>query len=246
MTTYHDPMTVYICDDNKEHMKDLQDTLQSMSKDSLIKMKLFTSSTELMSQLESMQRKKEKMPELLLLDIELPEENGIHIGKKIKEMSPEICLVFVTAYVEYAVQGYEANAFRYLLKPVTKEALEKLFGDIKVQSDKKKKLLVKTRQGELQIFLQDILYISAEDKYTVIYTREGHYISDASLTDYEKRLENKGFFRIHRKYLLNLYHQKGLEGGKVLLTDGQTLPVSKQRLKSYRDYLFRCMKENLL
>lgn len=106
--------------------------------------------------------------------------------------------------------------------------------------------MVKTRQGERQLPLRNIKYISAEDKYTVIYTKTEHYISDASLTEYEMRLDNMGFFRIHRKYLLNLYHQKGIEGGKVLLSDGKMLPVSKSRLKAYRKYLFRCMKENLL
>lgn len=68
----------------------------------------------------------------------MPEENGIQTGKKIKEMFPEICLVFVTAYAEYAIQGYEAKAFRYLLKPVTEEAVRKLFGEIKAECDKTK------------------------------------------------------------------------------------------------------------
>lgn len=237
-------MTVYICDDNPEQVNMLRQTLEEMSPQIVIQ--TFLSSTDLLLRLEELQNQGAAMPELLILDIEMPEENGIRLGKKIRELAPELCLVFATAYAEYAVQGYEARAFRYLLKPVTKEDLQKLFSEMKAEADKMKKILVKTRQGERQLLLREILYISAEDKYSVVYTRDGHYISDISLADYEVRLAELGFFRIHRKYLLNLHFQKGMERGKILLTNGKQLPISKRRLKAYQDYLFQCMKENLL
>lgn len=237
-------ITVYVCDDNWEQMNTLRQTLEGLS--NRIAIEAFISSSDLLLRLEELQNQQAAMPELLLLDIEMPETDGIQIGKKIRELAPEICLVFVTAYAEYAVQGYEARAFRYLLKPVTEADLQKLFGEMKAEADKMKKVLVKTRQGERQLFLREILYISAEDKYSVVYTRDGHYISDTSLTDYEMRLAEWGFFRIHRKYLLNLHYQKGIERGKILLTNGNQLPISKRRLKAYQDYLFQCMKENLL
>lgn len=240
------PISVYICDDNQEQIDELCNTLELISKDIAMETRVFALPQDLITELEIMQVKKEKMPEVLFLDIELQEENGIQIGKKVKELTPDICLVFVTAYAEYAVKGYEAKAFRYLLKPVTEEDLLKLFGEMKIEANKMKKLPVKTRSGELQLLLRDIVYISAEDKYSVIYTSAGHYISDVSLADYEMRLANQTFFRIHRKYLLNLYYQKGIENGKILLTNGKSLPISKRRLKPYRSRLFQCMKENLL
>lgn len=239
-----DEMTVYICDDNQEHMNTLHQKLERISR--RIAIEEFISSSDLLIHLEELQNQGKDMPGLILLDIKMPEENGIQIGKKIRELAPELCLVFVTAYAEYAVQGYEARAFRYLLKPVTKTDLQKLFDEMKAEAKKMKKILLRTRQGERQLLLREIMYISAEDKYSVVYTKDEHYISDTSLTDYELRLAEWGFFRIHRKYLLNLHFQKGMERGKVLLANGQQLPVSKQRLKAYQDHLFRCMKENLL
>lgn len=237
-------MTVYICDDNWEQMNTLRQTLEGIS--DRIVIEAFVSSSDLLLRLEELQIQGESMPELLFLDIEMPGEDGIQIGKKIRELVPELCLVFVTAYADYAVQGYEARAFRYLLKPVTEADLQKLFSEMKAEANKMKKIMVKTRQGERPVLLREIIYISAEDKYSVVYTRDGHYISDTTLTDYEMRLEEWGFFRIHRKYLLNLYFQKGMERGKILLTNGEQLPISKRKLKAYQDYLFRCMKENLL
>lgn len=220
-------MTVYICDDSQEQINILCRRLKNIS--SQIVIEAFDSSGNLLTRLEELQHQGEKMPTLLFLDIEMPEEDGIRVGKKIRELAPELCLVFVTAYAEYAMQGYEARAFRYLLKPVTEEDLRKLFREMKAEADKIKKILVKTRQGERQLFLREIMYISAEDKYSVIYTRDGHYISDVSLTDYEIRLADWGFFRIHRKYLLNLHYQKGMERGNILLTNGGRLPISKRK-----------------
>lgn len=244
MDTQTNAITVYICDDNWEQMNTLRQTLERVS--DRITIEAFVSSSDLLIRLEELQSQGEPMPELLLLDIEMPETDGIQIGKKIRELAPEICLVFVTAYAEYAVQGYEARAFRYLLKPVTETDLQKLFGEMKAEANKLKRILVKTRQGERHLLLQEIIYISAEDKYSVVYTRDGHYISDTSLADYETRLAEWGFFRIHRKYLLNLHFQKGIEQGKILLTNKEQLPISKRRLKAYQDYLFRCMKEHLI
>lgn len=237
-------MTVYICDDNWEQMNILRQSLEGISEG--IAVEAFDSPNALLIRLEELQNQGKNMPELLFLDIQMPEEDGIQIGKKVRELAPELCLVFVTAHAEYAVQGYEARAFRYLLKPVTEGDLQKLFGEMKAEANKMKKILVRTPQGERQLLLREIFYISAEDKYSVIYTREGHFISDTSLTDYEVRLADLGFFRIHRKYLLNLHVQKGIERGKILLTNGEQLPISKRRLKAYQDYLFQCMKENLI
>lgn len=60
------------------------------------------------------------------MDIRLPESDGITLGKKIKELCPDTYLVLVTAYAEYAIKGYEAATFRYLLKPVRTNELRKL------------------------------------------------------------------------------------------------------------------------
>lgn len=237
-------MTVYICDDNREQLLTLRQMLEGISRQ--ITVEEFVSPKDLMGRLEELQDQESPMPELLFLDIEMPEEDGIRVGKRIREIAPKLFLVFVTAYAEYALQGYEARAFRYLLKPVTEETLRKLLKEIRAEEQKMKKILVRTRQGELQLLLREIVYISAEDKYSVIYTRDRHYISDVSLTDYEMRLNRWGFFRIHRKYLLNLYYQKGMERRNILLTNGEQLPVSKRRRKDYQAYLFRCMKEDLL
>lgn len=239
-------LTIYICEDMEEHRLHLSEQFALLADEYAIELSFFDTAEQLLSKLQEIQRNQEAFPNLILLDIELPNMDGITLGKQIKELNADVFLVFATAYVEYAIKGYEANAFRYLLKPISAEVLRNLLVDIQAEYHKKKWLSVKTKSGEMMIALQDLIYISAEDKYTVLYAKNQHYISDQSLMRYEEQLNAYGFFRIHRKYLVNLYHHKGIQNGKVLLAQEYSLPISKKRMADYQKQLFRYLGEDLI
>ncbi len=238
--------TIYICEDRKEHTSQLSEVCALLSADYPHTLEIFSSAEGMLEKLEQLQEKQDKVPDLVLLDIELPQMDGITLGKKIKQMYPEVFLVFATAYVEYAVKGYEANAFRYLIKPLTEKVMRNLFQDILAENKKKKKLTVKTTEGEMVVNLRDLLYISAEDKYTILYTKSHHFVSDYSLKHYEEQLLGQGFYRIHRKYLVNMYHHKGISAGKVVLTQDCKLPISRKRMAEYQKQLFLYLGEDIV
>lgn len=239
-------LTICICEDMEEHSANISEICSLLAKEYSLRVEIFQSAEALLQHLVSLQEKNAVFPNLILLDIELPGMDGITLGKQIKKINKDVFLVFITAYLEYAVKGYEAGAFRYLLKPLSVEVMQNLLIDIQAEYRKKKILPVKTRDGERMILLEDLIYISAEDKYTVLYTRSRHYISDYSLKKYEEQLKKFGFFRIHRKYLVNLYHHKAIQGGKVVLTQGLVLPVSKKRMSAYQKQLFHFLGEDLV
>lgn len=239
-------INIYVCEDMEEHSTRLSEICDILSKDYSLSVEIFSSAEELTNRLEYLQNQNKQFPNLILMDIELPEMDGITLGKQIKQMNPEVFLVFVTAYIEYALKGYEANAFRYLLKPLSLEVMSTLIHDVQAEYQKKKKLMVKTKNGKMIVSLQDLLYISAEDKYTVLYTKNQHFISDYSLKRYEEQLQEQGFFRIHRKYLVNLYHHQGIQAGKVVLFTGHMLPISKKRMSEYQKQLFRYLGEDIV
>lgn len=238
--------TIYICEDRKEHCSQLSEVCAGLSGDYPHTLKVFSTAESLLEKMKQLQKDSEKAPDLILLDIELPQMDGITLGKKIKQMYPEVFLVFATAYIEYAVKGYEANAFRYLLKPLSEEVMRNLFQDIHAEYKKKKKLTVKTTEGEMVVNLQDLLYISAEDKYTILYTKTQHFVSDCSLKHYEEQLVGQGFYRIHRKYLVNMYHHKGIAAGKVVLSQDCKLPISRKRMAEYQKQLFLYLGEDIV
>lgn len=237
------PLKIFVCEDIKEHCDNYKQIIKTLENDLSTKTEYFLTAESLIERLKQIDTEKLEFPQLILLDIELPRMDGITVSKQIHEINEDIFLVFVTAFAEYAVKGYGVNAFRYLVKPLNEEVMRELFSDIRKEIHKRKHIFVRTREGEMLLSLKDVIYIGAEDKYTVLYTKQKHYITDVSLKKYEEDLVPFGFYRVHRKYLVNLYHHKGLQTGKVLLSEGNVLSTSKRRMADYQNKLFHFLRE---
>lgn len=179
------------------------------------------------------------------LDIEMDGLDGVQLGRNLHELMPDSVVVFITAHPEYAIRGYEARAFRYLLKPLTHDSVEKVMGEIRREFSANKSVMLKLSGAEGSICLDDIVYISAEDKYAVIYTVDRHITARESLGELERELEEYFFFRIHRKYLVNMRYHRELCRGKLILGDGNVLPVSRRRENMYRDKIMEKMEKEL-
>lgn len=235
-----------ICDDNKEHIEDIKNTIEQLGKGHNIQVSSCNTAVELLEKLAQAKSSDMTLPNFVLVDIELPDIDGIELGKKIKELYPQIVLVFITSYVEYAVKGYEAKADRYLLKPISLKDIEGMVQDFLKEQTKIKRLLLRDKDQEHLIYIKDILYISAEDKCTILYTDNNHFIDYKSLNDYEKLLGDFGFYRIHRKYLINMYHHKSQAKGFVTLGNDTILPLSRRREVQYRENLLKMLERDLL
>lgn len=235
---------IHICDDIQQHALELKENILKCRDAFPSSVTMSFSSEELLSYLQ--RAPGENIPDIIFMDIQMPENDGITLGKIIKELCPDTYLVFTTAYAEYAIKGYEAAAFRYLLKPVSTDTLDELFKDIKADEYKIKKIFIKGRKNSAYVSLQDILYICAEDKYAIVYTKRGHFISDMSLNKYEEHLKDYGFYRIHRKCLINIFHHQGIIGNRVEMSDGTLLPISKSKTSAYKAYVFTMMHKNLV
>lgn len=180
-------------------------------------------------------RRKDKLPlpDIVFSDIRMEQMDGITFGRQLHELAPKVCLVFVTSHAEYAIEGYEVNAYRYLLKPIDGSQVLQIIRDYMRDWIDTCKWIVKSPYGDLAIELQDIIYMSAEDKYTVIHTVDGDYLDRNSLNELENQLSEFGFYRIHRKYLVNMRHHKGIRDKKVYLTDDILLPMSRRKENLY-------------
>lgn len=233
-----------VCDDNIEHLNTIRQTILKLSDRFDIQVFVYQSPEALW---EGLGREGQKLPvDFVLLDIELPGIDGIKLGRQIKDTYPDICLVLITSYIEYAVAGYASRANHYLLKPITVEHIENLIVTYIQEQKKTKRIAVKDKDGEHMLSLKDIVYISSEDKYTVLHTEDQYYIDYRSLKDYENLLSDYGFFRIHRKYLINMYYNKNLKKGFVVLDGDIRLPISRRRERLYREHLLKFMEGKLL
>ena len=190
-------------------------------------------------------------PHLVLLDIEMPQENGIDFLSRQRSVSYDV--IFITAYHEYAIAAFRYHAQDYLLKPynenILKEAIEKCIHHKNIAQKAKKyvyikemlqiaqskKISVATSTGLQLIKVSTILYLKASGSYTDLYYMDGKVIKismSRNIKHFEQILSNAQFIRIHDAHIVNLnFVEKYIrgEGGYVILEDGTHLDVSKRK-----------------
>lgn len=196
---------------------------------------------------EAVQKWKQTQAEVLLLDIRMPEMDGLQVAQALLKFENPPAVIFTTAYDSHALQAFEAHAIDYLLKPIRKDrliaALQKaqVFKQAQLQllqamlpsPDRRTHLCVQVA-GDLHLLnLDEILYFHADSKYVTAKTRKKDYLLDDSLKALEEEFANL-FLRIHRNALVSLRHIENLhkqEDGQVLVKFhdfDETLIVSRR------------------
>ncbi|HEY4286542.1 MAG TPA: LytTR family DNA-binding domain-containing protein [Puia sp.] len=182
--------------------------------------------------------------DLLFLDIKMPGISGVDLLKTLRNKPATI---FTTAYREYAMDGFDLDVVDFLLKPVTFDrffmAVEKYlrtknFTPPNVLSSSETQFLyLKSGYKYIKIDLGDVLYIESMKDYVKVYLKERTITSKYRLSDLEKELENKGFLRIHRSFIVNLRHITAFTAGDVEI--GQVgLPIGD----SYKAYVEKAIR----
>jgi two-component system LytT family response regulator len=199
---------------------------------------------------------KEKV-DVVFMDIQLPPYTSFELIPKITNLNFEI--VFVTAYQEYAVRALKMAAMDYILKPFKASdivsAIEKVrnkqnkFGEITglVKNyfsnlpENFSKIVVHVADGYDIVDIHKIMYIEALDSYSKIkLTGNTSYVASRSLKDFEELLTEKGFYRVHKSYLINVRHMikivKGV-GASIIMTDGTSIPISARKKDTFFEEL---------
>lgn len=235
-------MLIYIYEDKKEHSDNLSRLLNELAQELHLDLEVrsFDKEERFMKEFEK------RMPSLVFADIEMPGWDGITLGKELQKLAPNICFVLLTAFAEYAIRGYESGAYRYLLKPAQKEEIRQILMSVLESKKQKRQLFLQNADEEKVIDIESVRYMKAEDKYIIINTTEGEFLDRFSLQYYEDELQNYGFFRIHRKYLINMRYHKGFTGGFVVLDNGEKLPISRRKQASYRTCFLEMLEGGML
>ncbi len=233
-------MRIAICDDEQQCRQQAVDAILACTQSPDVLTDVFAGGREFL------QAFRNKPYDLVLLDIEMPEMDGITLARTLRTYSADVPIVFLTSHIEYALEGYEVNALRYLTKPIRCEKLQELLGYVMQRLQEERTLWLKTEGGEERVRIQDILYLEAQNQNIRICTAGRAYTVRYNLGEYETELAGDGFFRIHRGYLVSLRHVKRLGKHEVTLLDDTVLPVSRTKEKALKDALFQYIREEAI
>ena len=197
-----------------------------------------------------------KNPGLIFLDIQMPKINGFEMLELIPDPPP---VIFTTAFDAYALKAFETHAVDYLLKPFSKERFNKavdnwlsqtergknttaLLDNIHASPSQHERVVVKT-DGKIKIIpVQDIHFLEAADDFIKIYTSEGCFLKNKTLTYFNNVLDPSVFVRTHRSYILNVSEVTKIapyekENFLAILRNGSKVPVSKSGYARLREVL---------
>lgn len=186
--------------------------------------------------------------DIALLDIDFADKkyNGLAIARQLRSLRPDAIIIFITNYIEYAPEGYEVKAFRYLLKKDVQVKLrDYLLFAFDALAASKEMLKIKICGEIIDLRLRKIVYIESKLRMVDVHMEKNKlhdqgkvYSYYATMSELEKQLAPLGFLRIHKSYLVNMKFIRYLRNREVLLCDGTTLPVGgKNYAEKKKKYL---------
>lgn len=176
----------------------------------------------------------EKDFDVLILDIEMPGENGISLARKLREKQDDIPIIFVTGAGEYMSEGYDVQAVHYLLKPVVKNKLEECLQRVYEKLEAKEPpLIINTDRGMIKLTQKEIIKIESFSRYCIYTTLKGEYQVNIPLKDALKDLREEHFAYTHRGIIVNLKHVETITRDQVTLTGGYSALISRRQYAGF-------------
>lgn len=180
--------------------------------------------------------------DIVFVDINLPDMDGMTAMKKLRDMDKDVLIIFVTNLAQYAVNGYEVSAFDFIIKPVSyynlvlklNRALERL------GTKKEKQIWISTRHGKKMVYVSKLRYVEVAKHKITYHTTDGDIEALGALKDVVNELQGLSFVLCNQCYLVNLYYVTGVDDYKCYV--GQDIlqissPKKKDFLRALNNYL---------
>ena len=198
---------------------------------------------EARSGLEALQMTHQYLPDIVLMDVRMPDMDGLDAARQITKMVPPPAVIFCTAFEDFALRAFDAKAFAYLLKPIKAieldETLKRAASATRAQlngqaSSHRRHLCSRTHNGLELVAVEQIRLLQADQKYVTAYTAEGETVLSDTLKDIEKEF-SQFFIRVHRSALVARNAIEGLTYAEghlaVKLRDIPIQPIVSRRLE---------------
>ena len=234
-----------ICDDETFYLEKVKTLVQeNLEKAGVtdVELHVFSSGTKLLEH-----EKLLAQCQAVFLVINRQDCSGLDIAFQIKQKNPDILLIFVTAYMDYVLAGYQAEAFRFLLKDDLEAMMRECILALLEKIDKvNASIFLEFSDGARNIRVKHILYVESFG-HKLYFHMQGEAKKQhemyGNLSDLEKRLREYGFCRVHKSYLVNMQFVESMKRYQITLTNGQSLPIPKDKFQWVREEYMKAMEE---
>ena len=227
-------MNIFLCDDEPQMLQQIAAKIR----DDMPQSTLWESSsaTELLELLQK------QACDILLLDIDMPVINGLEIAERLEEGKKKPLLVFVTSHDELVYDSLRFHPFGFVRKSYLELELPRVLRDCEKEIFSHNRYYhFHTPEGEIKLFLDDIFYFESEGNYINVYTKEVGYRFRETMSAVQGELEDFGFVRVHRGFLVNQAAVEILGADELKLTNGRTLPIGRNYAEATKKQMMRYM-----
>ena len=189
----------------------------------------------------------ERVPDILIMDINLQDGNGIEAVRHLQKTYPALKVIYLTGIIDYATEIFETTPAYFLVKPIKEnqllDAINKVSKDI--QFDKSDSIVIKTNGSEILLFRKDILFVESQGRKLILHTLDGRRNEIYEKMDTMQEQLGASFVRSHKSYLINMKHIVERTNQEFVLSNGEVLPISKSNLKDAKIKFIAYLGEGL-
>lgn len=225
-----DMLHIAVCDDEQIIMEQLKKLLETYRPDCMVTM--YRSGEGLLDAFDQY--------DLIFLDIEMPQTNGMELAAKLRELQYDGEVIFLTSYTDYMQDAFKVRAFRYLQKPIREDQLEEAL--CAAEEEFQQQYLLLTGEKVFRIKIRDILYLEAVHNETYIVTKTGELVVRSPMREIYEMLDPAEFIQTHKSYVVALRAIRYVGNQEVVLQELQPrIPLSRRRQqevrKAYMEYI---------
>ena len=231
-------MNIAIVEDNETEANALKDQILRVSDDmfSASSIDLYSSAVQFLEA--------GRYYDLLLIDCLLPGISGVELAKQIRQTNQTSAFIFTTAYMEYAAEGYETNAMRYLLKPISDDKLKEALLHFEKNAGPEQMIeLTGTTRYAAYVKKTSILYVEYVGRKVLIRLQDGSVESNKPMKAFENELGADYFFRTSQRFLVNFKYITEKKDNLLIMQNGEHVIISRRKLipfnHAYIQYLKR-------
>lgn len=231
--------SIVVCDDEPKMLKDLLEAIKNIFSELSVEAEYYST----YSSIELLEHLKKEKADILFLDIDMPEYNGMQIAEYMLEHASKVLLIFVTNHDELVYESFQYQPFGFIRKSYfSKEVQQVIYRSIKVLAERQDTMIIRSNSDIIKIQLCDIVYFEADSNYVNVFMTNNTYRYRESLGVLESKLAVKGFIRIHKGFLVNQQFVHAIRYDEIELSDGRLLPIGRTNRENVRKKIMQYMR----